>query len=208
MSKRTLKLAKVFIRPSPKEDGVYKFKLAFRNKYSSVSKYYEETDEGKEEKPKFENLEVFYADSDAYNITRIRVCYEYDHILTEIKHQLQEDQKEAENLGDTLRINLCQESIDSLQLLEDEMKQEIEFIHQQRATKVNNMNEIELSAGIVDENLGGANQELLPKIKPGVYNHLAMTQKREEIESRVRSSSGNYYYYQLADESNCFMHPL
>jgi uncharacterized Zn finger protein (UPF0148 family) len=71
--KKALKFAKVFIKPSPKEKEKKTFKLAFRNKASNVVKYYEESDTGKEERSKYENLEVFYNDSDAYNITRIRV---------------------------------------------------------------------------------------------------------------------------------------
>lgn len=106
MFKRTLKFAKVFIKPSPKDNEKRTFKLAFRNKASNVVKYFEESDTGNEERPKYEKLEVFYNDSDAYNITRIRVLKEYNLIFQSLRDQLDANIKDSENLGDTLRVSL------------------------------------------------------------------------------------------------------
>lgn len=71
--KSSLKFVKVYIKPPPKEDEVHSFSLAFRNQSSAVVKYYEDSDLDHEEREKFDNLEVYYNDSSAYNITRIRV---------------------------------------------------------------------------------------------------------------------------------------
>lgn len=71
--KKALKFAKVSIKPPPKEKETRTFRLAFRNQASNVVKYYEDADNKKAAKSKFENLEVFYNDSKSYNITRIRV---------------------------------------------------------------------------------------------------------------------------------------
>jgi hypothetical protein len=195
----------VYTKPQPKDQEEHTFKLAFRNQQSMVTKYFEESDNGKELKPKFENLEVFYKQDDTYNITRIRICYEYDDIVSDIKKQLHEDQKEAESLGDTMRINLCQESIDHLDIICDEMKNEIEYIHQQRAPNEDSSGQNQQSAN-VNENSDSIPDK--PYIKPGVYRYLAETQKREELETKVKNAVGNYYFFQLDDETNCFLHPL
>jgi len=75
-------------------------------------KYYEEHDTDNEERPKFDNLEVYYEDSSAYNITRIRVCKDYNNILDDFRTQIQESCKEAESNGDTLKVGLCQDALD------------------------------------------------------------------------------------------------
>lgn len=174
--KNSLKFAKVFIKPPPEENEVRTFRLAFRNKCSTVVKYYEESDTGKEERPKFENLEVFYSDSDAYSITRIRVWQEYDLIFDEFRDQLRENCKESENLGDTLRVSLCQEALDAIDEFEKEIKDELEYIYQQRATKENNTAEIDQS----EKESQQANNEHKLNNQPhaqNVYGCLADTQK-------------------------------
>lgn len=205
--KKSLRFAKVLIKPPPKENEKRTFKLAFRNKASSVVKYYEETDEGKEERPKYKNLEVLFSDSEAYNLTRIRVCVEYNLIFEDLKSQLVEDCKEAKSFGDTLRISLCHEALEAINLLEANIKKELEFVHQQLATKVNNMDEIDQSD----------NSEEHPKIEKdasenykelGIYNCLAQTEKRQKYDQLVKEAEGSYYFYQLDDDTNSFLDPL
>ena len=173
--------------------------MAFRNQLSTITKYFEESDTGKEERPKFENLEVFYNESDAYNITRVRVCYEYEEILASIKQQLSQDQLDSGNLGDTFRVTLCQDAIDAIDLLEAEIKEEIEFIHKQRSTNADNFDQNDQSDCAEDET---GNNSSNSRLKLGLYNCLAQTQKREELESKVKQSSGSYYFYQLDDETH------
>lgn len=206
--KDCLKFAKVYIKTPPVEKGKATFKLAFRNKASSVVKYYEESDSGKEERNKFENLEVFYNDSEAYNITRIRVCQEYDLIFDQYRTRLNEDCKEAENLGDTFRVSFCQEALESIDELSKEIQEELEFIYQQRALKENNMDEIDQSDNsdqkhnLVTENPESSEKDF------GAYDCLANTQKREKYETIAKESSGSYFFFQLNDETNSFLDPL
>ena len=135
----------MLIKPPPQENLNRRFRLAFRNKLSNVVKYYEESDTGKEDRPKFENLEVLYSDSETYEISRIRVCKEYNLVFNDLRDQLEENCKDSESLGDTLRISLCHEAIDSINDLEGEINHELEAICQQRATNRNNMDEIDQS---------------------------------------------------------------
>ena len=143
--KTSLKFVKLFIKPPPKEEEVHTFYLAFRNQCSTVVKYYEESDTNHEERSKFDNLEVYYHESQAYNITRIRVWQEYSEILEEFRAQLRENCKDSEGFGDTLRIGFCQEALDAIDNLELEIKHELEYINQQRSTNENNMDEIDQS---------------------------------------------------------------
>ena len=143
--KSSLKFVKVYIKPPPKEEEVYSFSLAFRNQCSAIVKYYEDSDLDHEERSKFDNLEVYYNDSSAYNITRIRVWKEFEEIFSEFRTQLQENWKDSEGFGDTLRIGLWQEALDAINKLESEVKRELEYINQQRSTNENNMAEIDQS---------------------------------------------------------------
>jgi hypothetical protein len=207
--KRILKLVKVFIKPPPKENTIKKFRLAFRNKASTVVKYFEESDTGKEERSKFKNLEVFYNDSEAYNICRIRVWKEYNSIFEEYRHQLIENCKESEGLGDTLRVGFIHDALESIDQLDKELTNELEIIYQQRATNVNNMDEIDQS--------NNANSEIIVQTKSsanskmqdlGNYRWLADTQKRYRYEEELKQTSGSYYFYQLDDETNSYLDPL
>lgn len=199
----------MFIKPPPKENEPRTFKLAFRNQASTVVKYYEESDTGKEERPKFENLEVFYSDSATFTITRLRVCQEYDLIFRGIREQLVEDCKSSENLGDTLRVSLCQEALDAVDEIENEINYELEVIYQQRATKANNMAEIDQSENSGQHpNSDTKNLTSTQNKNLGIYNCLAQTQKRDKFENFVRESKGCYYFYQLDDETNSYLDPL
>ena len=42
----------------------------------------------------------------------------------------------------------------------------------------------------------------------GNYRCLADTQKRDRYESELKRTSGSYYFYQLDDETNCYLDPL
>lgn len=207
--KRVLKLVKVFIKPPPKENTVRKFRLAFRNKASTVVKYYEESDTGKEERPKFKNLEVFYNDSAAYNICRIRVWKEYNAIFEEYKLQLTQNCKDSEGLGDTLRVGLIHDALESIDQLDKELSHELEIIYQQRATNVNNMDEIDQSNNGNNESIPQAKSSTSSKVQDlGNYRCLADTQKRDRYEEELKRTSGSYYFYQLDDETNWYLDPL
>ena len=120
-----MKFAKVTITPPLVEGQTKNFRLAYREKVSNVVKFYEESDDTKVEKSKFENLEVSYNDSEAYNITRIRVCQEFDTIFENFRQQLTDSSKESENLGDSLAVGLCQEAFEILDNVEKDIIKEL-----------------------------------------------------------------------------------
>ena len=205
--KKTLKFVQVSIKPPPKENDTKTFKLAFRNQCSNIVKYYEETDNKKRNKSKFENLEVFYHSSPAYNITRIRVCQEFGDIFQNFQHQLTESWKESENLGDTLLVSLCQEAKEAIESLEKEIQEELEQIYQQRSLNVNNMDEIDQSEG-QSFNSFPDNININKITNKIIWKCLADTQKYEKFEKIVKESKGNFYFYQLEDETHTFLDPL
>lgn len=142
-----------------------------------------------------------------YNITRVRVCFDYEHILDAIKQQLLADIKDSEGYGDTLRINLDQEALNNIETLSDNIQQEIDHISKQKSSDSNEIRSDNLSTK-TGEVSDSTVCEQVPYIRPGVVNHLAQTQKWEELERKVKTATGNCYFYQLDDETNCYLHPL
>ncbi|CAI2359038.1 unnamed protein product [Moneuplotes crassus] len=205
--KKTLKFAKVCIKPPPEENQMRTFKLVFRGKESNVVKYFENIDTKIPQTSKFENLEVPYHDSDAYNITRIRVCQDFGNIFNEYKHQLIESCKDWENLGDTLEVDLCQQGLEMIETLQVKLDQELEEIAQKKAfeeTKLDEINQSEDSD--LGKNFDIQNSNFSQN--EDKYQCLADTQKRDKFEKAVRESKGNYYFYQMEDETNTFLDPL
>lgn len=135
----------VFIKSPPKVDDVRTFQLSFRNQCSNVVKHLQEEYLWHEERPKFENLEVFYNSDPAYNLTRVRVCQEYDQIFETLRIQLHNCIRESESLGDTLRIDLCNEALEVISTIEGEVKHELEYVYQQRSLNEINMDEMDQS---------------------------------------------------------------
>lgn len=100
--------------------------------------------------------------------------------------------------------------MDSIDEVEQEIKAELEVIHQQRSTSAINMDEIDQSNDLVQNTTLNVNSKSTNNSGPisGVYNCLAATQKREQFEKMVKESKGSFYFYQLDDETNSFLDPL
>ncbi len=91
--------------------------------------------------------------------------------------------------------------------LENELRKELTIIYQQRSLDANEMDEIDQSENLGQNQISG-DKKLNNFQNETKYRCLAETQKREKFEKLVKETNGNYYFYQLDDETNSFLDPL